>query len=32
MVVREMAKKSMNMKVEATTKASTIIKELKNQR
>ncbi len=32
MVVREMAKKSMNMKVEETTEASTIIKELTNQR
>ena len=32
MVVREMAEKIMNMKVEATTKASTIIKEFKNQR
>jgi len=32
MVVREIAEKSMNMKVEATEEASKIIKELRNQR
>ncbi len=32
MVVREMADKNMNMKVEETTEASIIIKELTNQR
>ena len=32
MVVRKMTEKSMNMQVEATTKASTIIKELTKQR
>jgi len=31
MVVREMAEKSMNMKVEGIAKDSTIIKELTNQ-
>jgi len=32
MVVREMVEKGMNMKVEATAEASTIIKEMTNQR
>jgi len=32
MLVREMAKKSIHMKLEGTTKASTIIKDLTNQR